>query len=73
MGKIDPISPFYPTLWLKKAILQQENLQEVQKNEPLRGEYLLLCVSKLEVFTQLLPAYHENSSTLMVSYRDYIQ
>ena len=37
------------------------NLQEVQKNEPLGCKYLLLCVSKLEVFTQLPPAYHENS------------
>ena len=36
-------------------------------------KYLLLCVSKLEVFTQLPRAYHENSWTSMVSYRDYIQ
>ena len=35
MAKIDPVSPFYPTLWLEKGILQWENLQEVQKNEPL--------------------------------------
>ena len=34
MAKIDPVSPFYPTLWLEKDILQWENLQEVQKNEP---------------------------------------
>ena len=73
VAKIDPVSPFYPTLWLNKAILQQENLQEVQKNEPLRGKYLLLCVSKLEVFTQLPPAYHENSWTSTVSYRDFLQ
>ena len=46
MAKIDPLSPFYLTLWLKKGILQQENLQEVRKNEPLGGKYLLLCVSK---------------------------
>ena len=32
MAKIDPVSPFYPTLCLKKGILQWENLQEVQKN-----------------------------------------
>ena len=31
------------------------------KNEPLGCKYLLLCVSKLEVFTQLPPAYNENS------------
>ena len=31
MVKIDPVSPFYPTLWLKKATLQSENLQEVRK------------------------------------------
>ena len=73
MAKIDPVSTFYPTLWLKKGILQWENLQEVQKNEPLGCKYLLLCVSKLEVFTQLPPAYHENSWTSMVSYGDYIQ
>ena len=73
MAKIDPVSPFYPTLWLKKEILQWENLQEVQKNEPLGCKYLLLCVSKLEVFTQLPPAYNENSWTSMVSYRDFLQ
>ena len=73
MAKIDPVLPFYPTLWLEKEILQRENLQEVQQNEPLGCEYLLLCFSKLEVFTQLPPAYHENSWTSMVSYGDYIQ
>ena len=30
-AKIDPVSPFYPTLWLKKATLQWENPQEVRK------------------------------------------
>ena len=30
MAKIDPVSPFYPTL-IGKGILQWENLQEVQK------------------------------------------
>ena len=58
---------------MEKEILQWENLQEVQKNEPLGCKYLLLCVSKLEVFTQLSPAYYENSWTSMVSYGDYIQ
>ena len=72
MTKIDPVSPFYPTLLLKKGILQWENLQEVQKNEPLGCKCLLLCVSKLEVFTHLPAAYNENSCTSMVSYRDYI-
>ena len=36
----------FPTLCLEKEILQWENLQEVQKNEPLGCKYLLLCVSK---------------------------
>ena len=31
MAKIDPVSPFYPILWLKKAILQRENLQDIRK------------------------------------------
>ena len=31
MAKIDPVSPFYPTLWLKQATLQWENLQKVRK------------------------------------------
>ena len=31
IAKIDSVSPFYPTLWLKKASLQWENLQEVRK------------------------------------------
>ena len=30
MARIDPVSPFYPTL-IGKGILQWENLQEVQK------------------------------------------
>ena len=30
VANIDPVSPFYPTLWLKKATLQWENPQEVQ-------------------------------------------
>ena len=29
--KYDPLSPFYPTIWMKKATLQWENLQEVRK------------------------------------------
>ena len=62
----------YPTLWLEKATLQWENPQEVRKTS-LDCKYLLLCVSKLEVFTQLLPAYHENPWTSMVSYKDFLQ
>ena len=31
VAKIDLVSPFYPTLWLEKEILQWKNLQEVQK------------------------------------------
>ena len=31
MAKIDPVSPFNPILWLKKAILQRKNLQDVRK------------------------------------------
>ena len=73
MTRIDPVSTFYPTFWLTKGILQWENLQQVQKGEPLGCPYLLLRVSKLEVFIQLPPAYHENSWTSMVTYRDYIQ
>ena len=29
--KIDPVSPFYPTISMKKAALQWENPQEVRK------------------------------------------
>ena len=31
VAKIDPVSPFYPTIWMKKATLQWENPQEVRK------------------------------------------
>ena len=71
MAKIDPVSPFYHTLWLEKEIFQWENLQEAAKNEPLGCKYLILCI--LKVFAQLPPAYLENSWTSMVSYGDYIQ
>ena len=33
---------------------------------------LLLWVSKLEVSTQIPPAYHENSWTSMVFYKDFL-
>ena len=71
MAKIDRVPLYYPTLWLEKYILLWKNLQE--KSEPLGCKYLLLCVSKLEVFTQLPPTYHEHFWTSTVSYRDYIQ
>ena len=73
MAKIDSVPLFYPTVWLEKEILQWENLKKEQKNELLGCKYLLSCVSKVEVFTQLSPAYHENSGTSMVSYGDYIR
>ena len=31
VAKSAPVSPFYPTLWMKKATLQRENPQEVRK------------------------------------------
>ena len=43
------------------------------KNEPLGFKYLLLFVSKLEVFRQLPPAYLENSGNSMVPCRDFLQ
>ena len=67
MAKIDPVSPFYPTLWLKRSFAMGKPTRR-RKNEPLGCKYLLLRVSKLEVFTQLPQSYHENSWTSMVSY-----
>ena len=47
---------------IEKSNFAMENLQEVRKSSLWAVlKYLLLCVSKLEVFTQLPPAYHENS------------
>ena len=31
VAKIDPVSPFYPTIWMKKATLQWENPRKVRK------------------------------------------
>ena len=31
VAKIDPVSPFYPTLWLKKATLQWETHKKYEK------------------------------------------
>ena len=67
MAKIDPVSPFYPNLWLKRSFAMRKPTRR-RKNEPLGCKYLLLRVSKLEVFTQLPQSYHENSWTSMVSY-----
>ena len=64
--KIDQVSPFYSTLWLKMG-----KPTRTTKNKPLGCRFLHLCVSKLEVFTQLPSAYHENSLSSMVSYRDF--
>ena len=76
MAKIDPVSPFYPILWLKKAIFAKGKPTRRTKNEPSGCIYLFMCVSKLEVFTQcrqfIPPAYRENSCTSMVSYRDFL-
>ena len=47
--KLTQFQLFTP-LWLKKGILQWEYLQEEKKVEPLGCPYLLLRVSKLEVF-----------------------
>ena len=52
MAKIDPVSPFYPTL-IEKSNFAMGKPTKSTKNEPLGCKYLLLCVSKLEVFTQL--------------------
>ena len=59
--KLSQFHLFTPLFDWKKEFCNGKNLQEVQKNEPLGCKYLLLCVSKLEVLTQLPPAYHENS------------
>ena len=58
VAKIDPVSPFYPTLWLKKSNFA---LGKPTRSRKKGCKYLLLCVSKLEVFTKLPPAYNENS------------
>ena len=70
MAKIDLVWPFYLALVSNFAMGKPTRST---KNEPLVFKYLLnLCVSKLEVFTQLPPAYHENSGNSMVSCRDFL-
>ena len=59
--KLTQFHLFTPLFHWKKEFCNGKNLEEVQENENLGCKYLLLCVSELEVFTQLLPAYHENS------------
>ena len=61
VAKIDPVSPFYPTIWMKKSNFAMGKPIRSTKNELLGCKYLLLSVSKLKVFTQLPPAYNENS------------
>ena len=61
VAKIDPVSPFLSHSLDEKSNFVMGKLTRSTKNEPLGCKYLLLCVSKLEVFTQLLPAYNENS------------
>ena len=70
--KLTPSQLFTPLFDWKKEFCNGKPTRR-KKGEPLGCPYLLLWVSKLEVFIQLPPAYHENSWTSMVSYRDYIQ
>ena len=70
--KLTQFHLFTPLFDWKKQLCNGKTTKNT-KNEPLGCKYLLLCVSKLEVFTQLPPTYHEDSWTSMVSYRDYIQ
>ena len=75
MAKTDPVSPFYPSLW--KVTLQWENLQEVRKTS-LQAVNIYFCAFRnwkclqLCFNTQLPPAYHENSWTSIVSYKDFL-
>ena len=69
MAKIDPVSPFTHSLIDKSNFAKRKSTRS-SKNEHLGCKCLLLCFSKLEVFTQLPPAYHENSWSSMVSYKD---
>ena len=66
---------FLPHSLIKNSNFTIGNLQKVQKKKPLGLKCLLLCVSILEVFTQLHDAlaYHENSWTSTASYRDFLQ
>ena len=58
-----PLEPGYSVLhsFIEKSNFPMEKPTRSTKNERLGCKYLLLCVSKLEAFTQLPPAYHENS------------
>ena len=55
MAKNDPVLPFYLALLSNFGMAKRTR---TPKNEPLGFKYLLLSVLKLEVFTQLLAAYH---------------
>ena len=52
---------FLPHFLIEKSNFEIGKPTRSTKNEPLGCKYLLLCVSKFEVFTQLPPAYNENS------------
>ena len=58
--KLTQFHLFTPLFGCKKQLSNGKPTRST-KNEPLGCKYLLLGVSKLEVFTQLPPAYNENS------------
>ena len=63
MVKIDPVSPFYLTLFFEKRNFAMRKPTRSTKNEPLGCKYLLSFV-RLEigsVYTVIPPAHHENS------------
>ena len=62
----------FTPLFDRKSIFVMGKRTRRTKNEPLGCKYLLLCISKLEVFTQLPPAYLENSPTSMMSSKDFL-
>ena len=52
---IDPVSPVYPILWLKKAILQRENLPDVRKTSHW-AVYIYLCAFRnWKCYRQFIP------------------
>ena len=70
--KLTQFHLFTPLFDWKKEFCNGKTYKKYKK-EHLGCKYLLLCVSKLEVTSNLPLAYQENSWTRMVSYRDYIQ
>ena len=65
------LRPFYLTLWLEKQLCNGETYKKYEKRA-FAVQISTLCVSKLEVFTQLPPACNENSWTSMASCRDFL-